>query len=210
MNLKQTLYRIATAPLRHHRAKGHGIHSPYAYRFVRQVLSEKAQYYAYGIIRNLASGRNTQRHLRLLLRLANHFEATQCLCYGPNVETELAAILLANRAMKAIVVNPKYTKEHSRIIYRKDIISALKEYRPEGNFFILLTARPADIDSLTQFVTAHSQGVIVISGTDRPEQAGLADELWGMVLHGQHYTNLRTSIIVLNPKLQAEYFTLHF
>jgi|GEM_PF-5885015 len=80
------LTRILTAPLRYYRSCGFGVHSPYAFRFVREVVRcpfPRYGYYAYGEIRRicLEAGVSPSRGYRFyrLLVFANpaaiHFPA---------------------------------------------------------------------------------------------------------------------------------------
>ena len=57
--------------------KGYGVHSPFAFNFITDVIYEKHPYYGYGELDKLLplSMRLRQRRgLHLLLRLANHFQ----------------------------------------------------------------------------------------------------------------------------------------
>lgn len=91
--------RYRTALSRHHRSKGHGIHSPSAYNFVRFVLREKSPYYIYSDMDETRQGvidalRDVKKHprvisfkgLKMLFRITNYFNP-QCImqvgtCYG--------------------------------------------------------------------------------------------------------------------------------
>ena len=53
------------------RSRGHGVHSPFAFRFIRGVLREKAPYYNYSVIEGL--GGDVAWH-KLLFRLVCEFE----------------------------------------------------------------------------------------------------------------------------------------
>ena len=91
--------RYRTAISRHHRSKGFGIHSPFAFNFVRFVLREKSPYYCYESLEDLRhavidSLRGVKNHprvipfkdLKMIFRIANYFNP-QCIlqvgtCYG--------------------------------------------------------------------------------------------------------------------------------
>lgn len=88
-----TLLATLTEPLsRWWRSRGHGVHSPFAYRFIRGVLREKTQYYNYGEIDRL--GGDTSWH-RLLFRLVCEFEPEQLLATHLSVD-ERTVIRLAD------------------------------------------------------------------------------------------------------------------
>lgn len=91
--------RYRTALRRHHRSKGHGIHSPFAYSFVRFVLREQSPYYCYSdmgetrqaVIDTLRDVKNHPRvmsfkGMKMLFRITNHFNPLEIMqvgsCYG--------------------------------------------------------------------------------------------------------------------------------
>ncbi len=73
------------------RSKGHGIHSPYAYRMVTEVLPERGRYYAYDRIERLPDS----RRLKLIFRLVCEFMPTTV--HAPGITgTAKEVILLAD------------------------------------------------------------------------------------------------------------------
>ena len=98
--------RYRTALSRYHRSKGHGIHSPYAYNFVRNVLREKSPYYSYSDMKDMRravidSLRDVKKHprvisfkgMKMLFRITNYFNP-ECImqvgsCYGMTAATML-------------------------------------------------------------------------------------------------------------------------
>lgn len=98
--------RYRTALSRHHRSKGHGIHSPYAYNFVRNVLREKSPYYSYSDMKDMRravidSLRDVKNHprvisfkgMKMLFRITNYFNPLCIMqvgaCYGMTAATML-------------------------------------------------------------------------------------------------------------------------
>lgn len=61
---------------------GYGVHSPFAYRFIINVLRERLPYYAYSAIDALG-GAMPARQAKLLFRLVNHFEPATVSLSGP-------------------------------------------------------------------------------------------------------------------------------
>lgn len=53
------------------RARGYGVQSPWAYRFVTEVVGERRAYYAYAEIDRQVATRRERKYRRLLHRLAN-------------------------------------------------------------------------------------------------------------------------------------------
>ncbi len=89
------LKRYLNAYVRHHRSRGFGVHSPYAYKFVREVLGQRLPYYSYDQIdelrRNvvrLGGGRWKRQGVmsahdaKLLFRITNHFNPKHILQVG--------------------------------------------------------------------------------------------------------------------------------
>lgn len=75
------------------RSMGHGIHSPYAYRLVTEVLPERGRYYAYDGLERLY-GRKSRR-LKLLFRLVCELRP-QTVCPSTLPREEKQAVLEAD------------------------------------------------------------------------------------------------------------------
>ena len=58
--------RYCTALTRYRKSKGFGIHSPFAFHFVLNVLREKSAYYAYA---DISERRNEARRMKRLLKV---------------------------------------------------------------------------------------------------------------------------------------------
>ena len=63
--------------LRLPRTRGFGVQSPFAYRFLREVITERWPYYAYDDLKTLSRDEDERRLGQLLLRLSNHFGPRQ-------------------------------------------------------------------------------------------------------------------------------------
>lgn len=98
--------RYRTALSRHHRSKGHGIHSPFAYNFVRNVLREKSPYYCYDDMEEMRQAVIDALHgvkshprvisfkgMKMLFRITNYFNPQRIMqvgtCYGMTAATML-------------------------------------------------------------------------------------------------------------------------
>ena len=102
--------RYLNAWSRHHRSGGFGIHSPYAYQFVRNVWRQRLPYYAYegihqllGTIKSSSTRRQrremdliTEREARLLFRVTNFFNPGHILQMGAATGVESVARLAVN------------------------------------------------------------------------------------------------------------------
>ena len=96
----KTWKRYLTAWSRHHRSGGFGIHSPFAFNFVRTVLREPMPFYAYHGISQLVNTikANTtrrkrremdllgEREAKLLFRVTNFFNPNNILQMGASTD----------------------------------------------------------------------------------------------------------------------------
>ena len=111
--------RYRTALQRHHRSKGHGIHSPFAYRFVRFVLCEKSPYYSYEELGELRKAvvdtlRDVKNHprvvsfkgLKMLFRVVNHFNQPCIMQVGTSYGLTTATMLNVNSTSRVWLYDP--------------------------------------------------------------------------------------------------------
>ena len=98
-----TLKRYSTAWKRFCRSHGFGIHSPFAYNFVVDVIRQRHPYYAYDVLeqmrRQIAPDKPkgelmTLKNAKLLFRIANHFNPRHILQIGSSYGLSAAATLL--------------------------------------------------------------------------------------------------------------------
>jgi len=85
-------------------SKGFGVHSPFAFRLIREVINERLPYYDYCRMRADASAAERKR-LKLLYRLAVRFHAHPFLFFGDPGSKLLDVIRMVSPA-KEILVNP--------------------------------------------------------------------------------------------------------
>ncbi|MCC8038328.1 MAG: hypothetical protein LIP02_09390 [Bacteroidales bacterium] len=99
--------RSITALRRYNRSKGFGIHSPFAFRFVQRVLSERAGYYAYEDIdfrrdqARIMARESGKRHpriisaknARMLLRITAFFNPREIMQVGTSYGVSTTAML---------------------------------------------------------------------------------------------------------------------
>ena len=71
------------------RAHGFGVHSPFAFDFIRRVLAQPCAYYCYADIDRLASSRRDAACARLLFRVALHFRP-ETVTVAPGVKLSAA------------------------------------------------------------------------------------------------------------------------
>ena len=111
--------RYRTALSRHHRSKGFGIHSPFAFNFVRFVLREKSPYYCYEYLSDLRQAvieslRDVKGHkrvisfknLKMMFRIANYFNPSNILQVGTCYGMTAAALLNVSSASRLWLYEP--------------------------------------------------------------------------------------------------------
>ncbi len=105
---------------RHHRSKGHGIHSPFAFNFVRFVLREKCPYYCYddmsqlrrAVIEAVREDRNHQRvmslkGMKMLFRITNYFNPPCIFQLGSSYGLTAASILSVSASSRLWLYDPQ-------------------------------------------------------------------------------------------------------
>ncbi len=144
--------RYCTALRRYNRSRGFGIHSPFAFYFVRRVLREGCPYYAYenlniyhSLAKRLISKHNATRNrlislriAKMLFRIACYFQPKDILqigcCYGVSTMTLLEVSRLShvtavfdpghNCGIFESVTQPR----HNRIAIADSLQSAIAQY----------------------------------------------------------------------------------
>ena len=117
--------RYRTAWKRHHRSKGHGIHSPFAYSFVRFVLCEKSPYYCYeglgelrkAVVDTLRGVKNHPRvvsfkGLKMLFRVVNRFNQPCIMQVGASYGLPTATMLNVSSTSRVWLYDPHLEAYH--------------------------------------------------------------------------------------------------
>ena len=229
------LKRYLTAWSRHHRSGGFGIHSPYAYAFVRNVWRQRLPYYAYEGIHQLldtiksGTTREQRREIdliseseaRLLFRLTNFFGPLRILQAGAATGVESVAMLEVSRRSHLYLYDPQL--EHKPLAVRvlqsqldrvecyDDLLVALDEMMSAGDCddapMMALVNMPVGEAVLTRLLDVCR--VVVLRNLIRdPEMARLFDDCCRHMAKGRTYTNGKIGILNPNAKLQREDFSL--
>lgn len=77
LTILSSLHKFLSTLLRLPRTRGFGVQSPFAYRFLREVITERWPYYAYDDLKTLSRDEDERKLGQLLLRLSNHFGPRQ-------------------------------------------------------------------------------------------------------------------------------------
>ncbi len=227
--------RYINAWSRHHRSGGFGIHSPYAYQFVRQVWRQPLPYYAYDGIHQLhgtikaGTTRQQRREMdfigeqeaRLLFRVANHFNPTHILQAGAATGLESVAMLEVNHDSVLYLYDPRLEQnalavrvigsQLKRIQCFDDIRVATDELlaavSSHPSPLMALINTPINADVLQRLLDAGAIAVLRNLHHDEAMQS-LFDDCCRLMTKGQTYSNGKLAILNPDPKLQREDFLL--
>lgn len=149
--------------------KGYGVHSPFAFRLITEIIAESSPYYSYADIENTPSllGRNkinlSTKVLKLIFRLVNWMQPTSILEIGATSNLEFAATL---------------AKRNAQLIYSETIISTLNtKHLPYDLVFINHDKASETLEKSKEKILqlVHSGSLLVISGIGYSNEM---KELW--------------------------------
>lgn len=224
--------RYATAWSRHHRSGGFGIHSPYAYQFVREVWRQRLPYYAYEglhqlleIIKSNSTPRQrremdliSEQEARLLLRVTNFFAPERILQLGAATGVESVAMLEVNRDSRMALFDSCLEQKPlavrvlqsqlDRVECYDDVSVAVDEFLASGDVTVLALVNVAvDEEVLRRLLDARC--VVVLRNLNHDDaMLKLFSASCDYMPMGQTYTNNKIAILNPNPKLQREDFLL--
>ena len=232
--------RYRTAWSRHHRSGGFGIHSPFAFNFVQNVLGERYPYYAYARIAKWRAKAKTAlggcwphsslislNEARMLFRIANFFNPSQLLVIGARSGVSAASVKAVSSQSVLHLFSPQYAQSKvqqqllmpfgDQVRHCTDFSECVKAYFSQisggAEPFVLVNeiGDEMELNALKSTILpiVRKQGVIVMRNLHKHE---LAARLWAEckdhAQYGQTYTNGKTGILIANPKLQLEHFSL--
>ena len=233
--------RYRTAWSRHHRSGGFGIHSPFAFNFVQNVLGERYPYYAYARIAKWrakakaavggcwphSSSLISLNEARMLFRITNFFNPSQLLVVGARSGVSAASVKTVSSQSVLHLYSPHYAQSKvqqqslqpfgDQVRHYTDISECVQAYfsqiSGDAEPFVLVNeiGDEMELDALKSAILpiVRKQGVIVMRNLHKHE---LVARLWAECKHhaqyGQTYTNGKTGILIANPKLQLEHFSL--
>ena len=223
--------RYLTSWSRHHRSGGFGIHSPFAFNFVRTVLRQPTPYYAYAGIGQLvntikANTTRRQRHdmdllseheARLLFRVTNFFNPRRILQAGAATGVESVSMLAVSRESRLYLFDPLIEQKAlamkvlqsqlERVDCYDDAQVAVDDFLQADGAILALVNVPIDEALLHRLLDAGT--VLMLRRLNHDEAMwNLFDSCGSHMTTGQTYTNGKTAILNPSPKLQREDFTL--
>ncbi len=137
---------------RRSRRRGFGVHSPFAYRYITEVVAQRYSYYAYDDIainwckNGSGDRRMPESEARLLFRIACHQQADVALYLNPTTEQHFIPLMLAKPSTQ-IDGSDGATLAVADGIYGADDIAALKRVVESGGVVVLRNM--ADVESGT-------------------------------------------------------------
>ncbi len=187
---------------RYRRSRGFGVHSPFAYYFIKRVIKEHCGYYSYPVINRAADSADMSRsEARLLFRVANYFNLPVMMVAAENAA---AVTALQSVASAATVCHVGSVDDGMRSM------SALGDNRP------FLYVDPSSLlgdDELKSLVTdiiAH-QGIVVIGGMKRCNRSRrLFNDVETAMKRGMTFSNGTTAVVISDDKLPRQRFSLWF
>lgn len=161
--------RYRTALSRHHRSKGFGIHSPFAFAFVRDVLRERHPYYSYETLKLLRSGvveaaaaykrhpRVTSlKNIKMLFRIANRFCPGEILQIGTTYGLTTAGMMLVSGKSRVTLCEPAIDSYPVAAQVLAPFIDGIDHYTELREALSAYEARLADDRGLPPFVLVNA------------------------------------------------------
>lgn len=233
-----TLRRYGSALKRYRQSLGFGVHSPFAFSFIRGVLAEKSPYYAYERLAkarrlSLDMANNKGRHRRvislksakLLFRVTCRFNPAFILQCGASYGVSSVAMLEVDSSSRLMVYTGSDVHDEiytaltmpfeGRVTRYATLEDAAKEYLASLNGhhpFMLVNDTCGCIGTLRPVMThiLDKGGVIVMRNLDRPDMDALWKSTLSAMKHGMSFSNGRVGIITALPHLPCQHFSLWF
>ena len=228
----KTWKRYLTAWSRHHRSGGFGIHSPFAFNFVRTVLREPTPFYAYNGISQLVKTIRAnitrrqrremdllgEREAKLLFRVTNFFNPINILQMGASTGVESVAMLAVRRDSCLYLFDPQIEQNVLAVkvlqtqldrveFYDNEQVAVDDFMKADSDGAMALVNVPVDEDLMHRLL---DDGTVLVMRRLNYDEAmrNLFDSCCNHMMTGQTYTNGKIAILNPNPKLQREDFTL--
>lgn len=158
---------------RHHR--GHGIHSPFVFSLINDVIEEKLPFYAFDDIQKyLIDSRNIVdekiKTNKLLFRLVNRFNPSKVLEVGSKQGISTLYLIAPSKKIQCISVgaDEKAKKNHEKWSSQIQYLDSLFDDHFGIQDFVLINLEGAEIEimALEAFLLSntHDKSVVVIEG----------------------------------------------
>ena len=195
--------------------KGYGVHSPFAYSFIRGVVLESSAYYAYAELSHLHPWWVRWLHLypmqcrRLLFRLANFAE--------PRTVELRTADEVAAKYIRAAVPRAEVRRKEGGMpgeVRRKEGgLAAVPEGSPEGREaadFVLVGKERLE-EAAAVAARMPERGMLVCEGIHESRRA---KEIWRTIREAPHtgvtFDLYTYGVAFFNPKLHKQHYKVNF
>ena len=220
--------RYCTALTRYRKSKGFGIHSPFAFHFVLNVLREKSAYYAYA---DIAERRNEARRMkrllkvrkprmiseksaRMMFRIANYFNPKMILQLGTNFGVSAYSTLRVSSDSRMWLASSQAEPEIALVLLQNqaDRISVSGSCGEAVDDYIAAVGDGKRYVVERWLVSlAETEAVVVVRNLQHDE---VVARLWRALLsrltYGMAFTNGKMGVAVIEKKLPRQTFSLWF
>lgn len=218
--------RFFSAFTRYRRSKGFGIHSPFAFKFVLNVLREHHAYYAYSDIAALRRKAKDKPHqqiipqkeAQLLFRIANYFNPEEVMHVGNSDGIAGASMLaVAGKMQIHTCGSTKWLSAFGNKVHVHDDFPTCQARYSDTTTgstrpFILVEAIPeGQTDALRAYLSeilCHD-AVVILRNIDHDDAMhSLWMECRDAASTGMTFSNHKLAVLVASPKLQHQHFSL--
>ena len=195
--------------------KGYGVHSPFAYSFIRGVVLEPSAYYAYAELSHLHPWWVRWFRLypmqcrRLLFRLANFAEPRTVVL---RTEDEVAAKYI-RAAVPRAEVRCKEGAMSGEVLRKEGGLAAVPEGSPEGREaadFVLVGKERLE-EAAAVAARMPERGMLVCEGIHESRRA---KEIWRTIREAPHtgvtFDLYTYGVAFFNPKLHKQHYKVNF
>lgn len=216
------------------RSRGFGVHSPFAFRFVLNVMCQKHGYYAYNAIDHLhVYATRLARHkpwrsrvmplseAKALFRIVNYYNPSHLLHLGSTAGFSVAVTALPSSKSRHLLYVPRaectdmLTSCADRVDKERNMAAVAKHYTQiiaESSEKPFVTIDLKEAEPQAEAVVRHavdSGGVIVFCNTAKgSESLRLSDMCRQYARRGMWFGNHHMGVMVANPKLPRQDFML--
>ncbi len=232
--------RYCTALKRYRKSKGFGIHSPFAFSFVLNVLREQAAYYAYA---DIEARRNEARRVkkllkvrkpkmiseksaRMMFRVANYFNPQKVLQLGSNFGVSAFSTLRVSSRSRMWLSGDGNGQDVALVLLQdlidrievsrtsREAIADYEEAVGEGRPYIVVNRVDAnEAQEVGEWLKALAtrEAVVVVRNIQHDDVVkSLWQQLQSSLTYGMTFTNGKMGIAVIEKKLPRQNFQLWF
>ena len=216
------------------RSRGFGVHSPFAFRFVLNVMCQKHGYYAYNAIDHLHFyATRLARHkpwrsrvmplgeAKALFRIVNYYNPSHLLHLGSTAGFSVAVTALPSSKSRHLLYVPgvectdMLTSCADRVDKERNMATVAKHYtqiiaESSEKPFVTIDLKEAEpqAEAVVRYAV-DSGGVIVFCNTTKgSESLRLSDMCRLYARRGMWFGNHHVGVMVANPKLPRQDFML--